>query len=176
MQVSAMSERHFESAEHAQVYSLFRPVPPASLVKAVVGFLDQGGDEDKALHRLAVDVGCGSGQSSLIFSPHFERVLGLDVSPNQVKEAKELLDKPGSPSNVTFGVGAEKGWDVEDSSAGLVVTCQAIHWFDIQAFYREADRVLAPGGTLAIVGYSFTDPAPNDKNCQELKKLRAKVK
>jgi 2-polyprenyl-3-methyl-5-hydroxy-6-metoxy-1,4-benzoquinol methylase len=36
---------------------------------------------------LAVDVGCGSGQSTQVLSPHFSRVVGLDVSEAQIKIA-----------------------------------------------------------------------------------------
>lgn len=31
----------------------------------------------------------------------------------------------------------------------------AAHWFDRQKFLREADRVLKPGGCLALVSYTM---------------------
>ncbi len=60
---------------------------------------------------------------------------------------------------------------VADGSVDLVLTCQAIHWFDIPAFYAEADRVLSPGGVLAVSGYSLTAPTPSVRNYQELTEL-----
>ncbi len=30
---------------------------------------------------------------------------------------------------------------------------QALHWFDIAAFYQEAHRVLKANGTVAVIGY-----------------------
>jgi hypothetical protein len=33
--------------------------------------------------------------------------------------------------------------------------CFGLHRFDIPAFYREASRVLRPGGTLAVWGYAL---------------------
>lgn len=37
----------------------------------------------------------------------------------------------------------------------IVSTCQAAHWFDLPAFYKETDRVLCPNGILAVLGYTF---------------------
>jgi len=47
---------------------------------------------------LCLDVGCGNGQSSDIFAPHFRRVLGTDVSSAQIQEARKLRHPP----NVEF--------------------------------------------------------------------------
>jgi hypothetical protein len=35
----------------------------------------------------------------------------------------------------------------------LVTVAQALHWFDLERFYTEVDRVLKPGGVLAAWGY-----------------------
>jgi hypothetical protein len=43
----------------------------------------------------------------------------------------------------------------------LVTVSQALHWLDLGAFYREVERVLAPGGVLAVSSYgsaSVDDP------------------
>lgn len=47
---------------------------------------------------LAVDVGCGSGQGTVLLAPYFTQVLGLDVSPAQL----EMALANGSPPNVTY--------------------------------------------------------------------------
>lgn len=36
---------------------------------------------------LAVDVGCGSGQGTLLLAPHFTQVIGTDISPAQLEVA-----------------------------------------------------------------------------------------
>jgi len=38
-------------------------------------------------------------------------------------------------------------------SVDLLTVAQALHWFDLPAFYREARRVLKPGGVLAVWTY-----------------------
>lgn len=47
---------------------------------------------------MCVDVGCGSGQCTDLFAPHFKQVLGTDVSAAQINAAKAQEH----PSNVEF--------------------------------------------------------------------------
>ena len=42
-------------------------------------------------------------------------------------------------------------------SVDLVTAAQALHWFDIDAFFREARRVLVPGGAIAVWCYSLVE-------------------
>lgn len=42
---------------------------------------------------------------------------------------------------------------LEDKSVNLVTASQCLHWFDITSFYKEVDRLLAPGGVFAASGY-----------------------
>ena len=48
----------------------------------------------------------------------------------------------------------EAEWD-PDGTASLVTVAQAAHWFDLDAFYREVDRVLKPGGVVALWCYGI---------------------
>ena len=62
-----------------------------------------------------------------------------------------------------FRVGSDSKLDLGDQSVDLLTSCQAAHWFDdLAAFYAEADRVLRPGGAIAVYGYHFTDPVGTD--------------
>ncbi len=40
-----------------------------------------------------------------------------------------------------------------DGAADLVAVAQALHWFDLPAFYAEARRVVRPGGLVAAWSY-----------------------
>lgn len=48
--------------------------------------------------ELAVDVGCGSGQGTLLLAKHFASVVGTDVSPAQLEMAVQHAKEP----NITY--------------------------------------------------------------------------
>ncbi|CAN8006182.1 unnamed protein product, partial [Ixodes hexagonus] len=109
--------------------------------------------------RLAVDVGCGSGQSSRVLSPYFSLVRAYDVSEAQIAEAKAS----NRVDNVTFSVASAERIPEADSSVQLVTASQCLQWFDRDKFYAEVERVLAPGGVLALYGYPTPIPVADDQ-------------
>ena len=120
-----------------------------------------------------MDVGCGSGQSTRILSPHFEEVIGLDISQAQVDNA----NKAASEANVKFQAGSgENLQNFKNQSVDLLTCCQAVHWLDFPVFYKEVDRVLKPkDGVVAIYGYHLTGPRPDSKGSKRIEELRDKV-
>ena len=51
--------RQFEDAQHSEIYSLYRPQPPPSIVKHILTFM---GETKTRSPMVALDVGCGSGR------------------------------------------------------------------------------------------------------------------
>lgn len=159
-----MANRFFEGAAHAAAYAKFRPHPPLSLVERIVSFakesifMNKNGITKRLTQaeplKAAADVGCGSGQSTELLSPYVKEVTGLDVSEAQVMEARKLNKYP----NVSYKVSPAETLPFSDKSLSLVTSCQACHWFDMPAFYKEVDRILVPGGILALYGYLFPKP------------------
>ena len=47
---------------------------------------------------------------------------------------------------------------MENSSVDIIISVMAAHWFDLDKFYAECQRVLKPGGVLALSGYKDTCP------------------
>ncbi|KAF2346215.1 Methyltransferase type 11 [Trinorchestia longiramus] len=142
-----MSSRYFEGAKHVFNYAKFRPSPPASLIDAIIEFTKAkvpGGELQSC-----IDVGCGSGQSTPCLSPYFSKVLGVDVSPAQI-EAANATEKP---SNVSYEVCQAEKLPLDAASVQLVTACQACHWFDMPTFFSETDRILVPGGVVALYSY-----------------------
>jgi hypothetical protein len=37
----------------------------------------------------------------------------------------------------------------------LIISAQAVHWFDLPYFYKEIKRTLKPNGVVALFGYAF---------------------
>ncbi|KAG7235130.1 hypothetical protein INR49_025235 [Caranx melampygus] len=95
-----MTFRLFEGKDHASIYQKYRFTPPDELKKIILQYLDKKKGQP---HVLAVDLGCGTGQNSRLLAPHFSEVVGIDVSPSQLEEARAV---PGY-SNITYRFLAE---------------------------------------------------------------------
>ncbi|CAL4071310.1 unnamed protein product, partial [Meganyctiphanes norvegica] len=155
-----MAYRHFEGVQHAALYAKFRPSPPTSMITTMTSYLKEKNSE-KTLD-VAVDVGCGSGQSTQILSPSFKSVFGLDISKSQIDEANKME----TLKNIQYKVSGAEQLSFADSSVTVVTAGQAAHWFDLPKFYKEVERILVPGGILAMYGYIFPKPQYGDKTDQ----------
>jgi ubiquinone/menaquinone biosynthesis C-methylase UbiE len=91
----------------------------------------------------AVDVGCGTGMSSLALAAITERVLALDVSADMLRHAER------HPA-VRYAIGTAESLPLASDSVDLVSVSAAMHWFDQSAFLAESHRVLHAGGSLVI--------------------------
>jgi ubiquinone/menaquinone biosynthesis C-methylase UbiE len=100
---------------------------------------------------LIVDAGSGTGISTRllrrVFGPE-PVVLGVEPNDGMLREA--LAETPAE-LEIEYVVGLAEALPAVDGAASLVLAAQALQWFDRQAFYAEAWRVLAPGGMLAIL-------------------------
>ena len=135
---------HFSG--HAAAYERFRPGYPPELFAWLRTL--------PAARRLAWDVGTGNGQVAADLAADFGRVLASDLSLPQLARARPRR-------GVLYARAAAESAPLADGSVDLVTASQALHWFDLDRFYAEVRRLLAPGG--AIVAWSSSrseyDPA-----------------
>jgi SAM-dependent methyltransferase len=92
------------------------------------------------------DCGCGSGQASTALAEHFAVVHATDVAAEQIAAAK-------LHPRVRYSVAAAEHSGLDAGSVSLVTVAQALHWFDVDAFYVEAKRVARPGALLVVWNY-----------------------
>ena len=123
---------------HAASYVRFRPVYPAG----VFDFLSQVAPA----RRCAWDAGTGNGQAAGELAACFDRVVATDISATQLCQAKPH-------PRVEHRVASAEESGIEDGALNLVTAFQAAHWFDLQRFFAEVKRVLAPRGVCAILCY-----------------------
>lgn len=122
----------------SDIYRKARPSYPTRLGEALAGLCQK--------QELAVDVGCGSGQLSMVLAEQFHQVLALDSSADQISVSKEK-------ENIQYQVSSAEQLNCADNSADLIVAAQAAHWFDLTGFYHEARRVAKPSAILALISY-----------------------
>ncbi len=127
---------HFSG--HSRSYAEFRPTYPESLF----GFLA----DCCARRQRAWDCATGNGQAARALTRYFEQVIATDASEAQIQAAER------NPK-IEFHVARAEESGLDDNSTDLITVAQALHWFDIASFFDEAQRVLAPGGVLAVWSY-----------------------
>ncbi|KAJ1132209.1 hypothetical protein NDU88_010536 [Pleurodeles waltl] len=95
---------------------------------------------------LAVDVGCSTGVSTRVLAEHFQQVVGIDINEAQIRKAKSACSLP----NVSYQVAPAEKMPFEDGSVDLITVSVAAHWFNIETFLKESDRVLKTNGCVAL--------------------------
>ena len=123
-------------------YAAFRPSYPEALFDALTDIAPS--------HALAWDCGAGTGQATLALAQRFTQVVATDASAAQIEQA------PQHP-RVTYRVAPAHSSELADGSVGLITVAQALHWFDVDAFHAEAQRVLVPNGIIAEWSYALLD-------------------
>lgn len=110
------------------------------------------GPEDRVL-----EVGSGTGNISLHIAPHVGSVVGVDISPEMVKVAREKASGRGF-GNVEFQVGDGYDLPFEDGSFDKVVCVNVLQTMKApKRAIREGLRVLREGGEMISVTYAYGD-------------------
>ena len=121
-----------------QAYARFRPEYPPELAAFLASIAPT--------IQLAVDVGCGNGQLTHQLAEHFNCVIGMDPSADQLAHA-------AARGNLSYLCAPAESLPLPDRCASLITAAQAAHWFDLPAFYAEVRRVATPGAAVALVSY-----------------------
>lgn len=91
----------------------------------------------------ALDVGCGTGHSTVALIPYAKRIVGVDSS-------SEMLAQAAPHPLIDYRKGHAEALPFRRENFDLVTVSSAYHWFDHERFLHEAARVLRPGGWLVL--------------------------
>ena len=129
---------HFSS--HAAEYAEFRPHYPEALFAYLASLAPS--------RAAAWDCATGNGQAAVALAAHFAEVIATDASAAQIESAQKH-------DHVEYRVAPAERSDLDPDAVDLVTVAQALHWFDIPAFFEEVKRVLRRDGVIAVWTYNL---------------------
>lgn len=134
---------YFAYETAAQRYNRGRPYFHPLVIEKIASRLPGGKT------GLALDVACGTGQSAQALSRIAGMVVGADVSTEMlgvVPRIANVFCVAAPAEQLPFGAG----------TFDLLTVALAFHWFSREAFLKEANRVLKPGGWLVVYNNWWT--------------------
>ncbi len=129
-----------KASNHAQ--AVFR----ANEVLAAFGGIPKGGT--------LVDAGCGLGNSAIWLAKNYDvNVIGITIVPKQVDTILKDLERNPLP-NMQVMLADYLHMPFENSSVDIVWAMESVcHARNKEDFYKEAFRVLKPGGKILMAEY-----------------------
>lgn len=131
---------------HADRYAEARPRYPEALFEFIAS--------QAPARTRAWDCGTGNGQAAASLAPHFNEVIATDPSEEQIAHAVRS-------ANVHYSVQPAEATNLPPQSMDAICVAQALHWFDLGAFFNEVHRVASPRAVFAAWGYTWFNVAPD---------------
>lgn len=127
-------------------YARYRLGYPERLTRAVADIcaLEAG--------ETVLDLGCGPGLLALPFARLGARVVAVDPEPEMMAAGRTAAAEAGLA--IEFREGSSFSLPADLGSVKLVTMGRSFHWMDRAATLEVLDRLVAPGGALALFGES----------------------
>ena len=121
-------------------YRRFRPEYPPELFVYLASLSNASGH--------VWDCATGSGQAAVKLAQHFATVIATDASSAQLQHAAQH-------PNIDYHLASAEQSGLSNKSISLVTVAQALHWFDLEAFSAEVNRVIEDNGLVAAWTYNL---------------------
>jgi ubiquinone/menaquinone biosynthesis C-methylase UbiE len=141
----------FQDESVVEAYQ-FRPSHSAELFDILAGLIT-------GQPRVVLDVGCGTGNIARPLASIVDRVDAVDISRPMLEEGQRLPG--GDAANLNWIYGQVEEVPLSPPYA-LVTAGQSLHWMAWDVVFPRFQKMLEPGGFLAIIEMTFS-PTPWDE-------------
>jgi ubiquinone/menaquinone biosynthesis C-methylase UbiE len=143
-----VTERATSFGQRAEDYDRVRPEYPPEAIDLLLSRLGLGPGSD------VLDLGAGTGK---LTRPLVERV-GRVIAVEPDRGMRAVLTRATEAYRVIDG--RAEAIPLDDASVDAVLVGQAFHWFAMEAALAEIERILRPGGGLALIWNEWWETVP----------------
>jgi ubiquinone/menaquinone biosynthesis C-methylase UbiE len=93
--------------------------------------------------EIGLDIACGTGLSSKALLEIAEHVYGTDIS-------EEMLNHSYKNDKIFYKIASAENQPFESNCFDIVTVSSGVHWFDIDKFLIETNRILKPKSWLVL--------------------------
>jgi ubiquinone/menaquinone biosynthesis C-methylase UbiE len=142
---------YFHPPAAAERYSRGRPDFHSNTIQHIKTFLHL----DKKLGK-ALDIACGTGLSTKALLEIATHVYGTDIS-------QEMLKHAHNANKINYSIAPAEQQPFENNFFDLITVSSGVHWFNIDKFLSEANRLLKTKSWLVLYeNYFISEMADND--------------
>lgn len=134
-----MMDTEFYADHIAPHYAAYRPPLHQVILERVLG--------DKR-HNRGLDIGCGTGQSSLALLPFCRQVTAIDPS-------REMLAKAIEHPDIAYNYFDKAQLDFKPQSFDIITLAGSLFYGKSQQLLDEITRVLKPGGRVIVYDFNI---------------------
>lgn len=157
----AFSHNYFTEKSHFLNLGYWKDSPDTldAACEALANLVGEAGEFKSS--DVILDAGFGLGDQDLFWMEHFspQAIVGLNIAPAQVEFARERAAERGLEGRLKFQVGSATEVAFGPESFDKVVALEsAFHFNTREVFFKEAFRVLRPGGRLVTADLAAMPP------------------
>ncbi len=143
---------YFDPATAAERYSKGRPDFHSNTIKHIKEYFHLYKKLDKAL-----DIACGTGLSTKALLEIATNFYGTDTS-------QEMLNFASQPDKIHYSIATAEQQPFTDNDFDLITVSSGVHWFDIDKFLVEANRILKSKSWLVLYENYFISEMVGNNN------------
>jgi ubiquinone/menaquinone biosynthesis C-methylase UbiE len=123
----------------AQHYAAYRPPLHQVILERILG---------NTHYPCGLDIGCGTGQSSLALLPFCKEIIAIDPS-------KDMLAKAIANKAIEYGYFDKVHLDFKDQYFDIITLAGSLFYGKSQQLLDEISRVLQPGGRVIVYDFNI---------------------